>query len=201
MAPLRRESPWSLASAANHPWTCRPLHWVERGVCSARWGACREDQCRRVTCCSVRLLLLRGNAQHLQRTTVNISMSWSRQKCPQSRLMFFDMKTSRRLGSRQYQASEDCFLSSVVLCAFVPASGWRERSLPCRNGSMRSRPSDRIGFLQAPNTVPATVLLSSTSPSSLHASYGSAFVNFPDFASDMSCSLILAQCLFSCLCE
>ena len=29
---------------------------------------------------------------------------------------------------------------------------------------MRSRPSDRSGFLVAPNTVPATVLLSSTSP-------------------------------------
>ena len=29
---------------------------------------------------------------------------------------------------------------------------------------MRSRPSDRIGFLLAPNTVPGTVLLSSTPP-------------------------------------
>ena len=35
----------------------------------------------------------------------------------------FDVKTSRRLGIRQYQASEDCFfLFSVVLCEFVLAS-------------------------------------------------------------------------------
>ena len=39
----------------------------------------------------------------------------------------------------------------------------------------------------------------SQSPSSLHASYGSAFVNFLDFATDMSCSLILAQCLVVCV--
>ena len=34
----------------------------------------------------------------------------------------FDVKTSRRLGSRQYQASEDCFLFFVVICELVPAS-------------------------------------------------------------------------------
>ena len=34
----------------------------------------------------------------------------------------FDVEASRRLGSRQYQASEDCFLFSVVLCELVPVS-------------------------------------------------------------------------------
>ena len=49
-------------------------------------------------------------------------MSWSRLKFPQSQADVFDVKTSRRLGIRQYQASEDCFLFSVVLCEFVLAS-------------------------------------------------------------------------------
>ena len=33
------------------------------------------------------------------------------------------LRESGKLGSRQYQPSEDCFLFSVVLCEFVPASG------------------------------------------------------------------------------
>ena len=58
---------------------------------------------------------------------------------------------------------------------------------------------DSFATLRASLTLAVAAAAPSQSPSSLHASYASAFVNFLDFATDMSCSPILAQCLVVCV--